>query len=462
MLVAEYAATIYEKENEKMKKILALLLALCMIFALAACGQQAAPAEQPAAEAPAAEAPAAEEPAAEEPAADEITLDVIICQYGPNTQEWFLGSGMNGTNFVDKFEAENPGIKLNLEVVSWNDVYTVVDTRIAAGNAPDILNIDVFANYATDGLLLPVSEYCPEELFNDFFPSFIAQSVIDDTVWAVPDLASARAMFYNVDMLNEVGVEVPTTWSELEDVSQAIIDFYNGEVYPWGVDMTTDEGQAAFAYYTWGNGGGFVDADGNWAVNSPENVEAIKFAVDLVNKGFTNPNPATQTRYDLQDMFAAGKMAMLIAPNQLPTYVADKGGTINMAPANIPAADGKTSSSVGVMDRVMAFKDDSAPDQAARNEAIGKFLTFFYNPENYVGWVSMAGFLPAVNSAVEALVAADPSFEAWLDVLGGCQFYPTAKAEWDQVKQGVIAAEQAALTGADVQAELDALQAQLG
>ncbi len=462
MLVAEYAATIIEKENEKMKKILALLLALCMIFALAACGQQAAPAEQPAAEAPAAEEPAAEAPAAEEPAADEITLDVIICQYGPNTQEWFLGSGMNGTNFVDKFEAENPGIKLNLEVVSWNDVYTVVDTRIAAGNAPDILNIDVFANYATDGLLLPVSEYCPEELFNDFFPSFIAQSVIDDTVWAVPDLASARAMFYNVDMLNEVGVEVPTTWSELEDVSQAIIDFYNGEVYPWGVDMTTDEGQAAFAYYTWGNGGGFVDADGNWAVNSPENVEAIKFAVDLVNKGFTNPNPATQTRYDLQDMFAAGKMAMLIAPNQLPTYVADKGGTINMATANIPAADGKTSSSVGVMDRIMAFKDDSAPDQAARNEAIGKFLTFFYNPENYVGWVSMEGFLPAVNSAVEALVAADPSFEAWLDVLGGCQFYPTAKAEWDQVKQGVIAAEQAALTGADVQAELDALQAQLG
>ena len=445
-----------------MKKILALLLALCMIFALAACGQQAAPAEQPAAEAPAAEEPAAEAPAAEEPAADEITLDVIICQYGPNTQEWFLGSGMNGTNFVDKFEAENPGIKLNLEVVSWNDVYTVVDTRIAAGNAPDILNIDVFANYATDGLLLPVSEYCPEELYNDFFPSFIAQSVIDDTVWAVPDLASARAMFYNVDMLNEVGVEVPTTWSELEDVSQAIIDFYNGEVYPWGIDMTTDEGQAAFAYYTWGNGGGFVDADGNWAVNSPENVEAIKFAVDLVNKGFTNPNPATQTRYDLQDMFAAGKMAMLIAPNQLPTYVADKGGTINMATANIPAADGKTSSSVGVMDRIMAFKDDSAPDQAARNEAIGKFLTFFYNPENYVGWVSMEGFLPAVNSAVEALVAADPSFEAWLDVLGGCQFYPTAKAEWDQVKQGVIAAEQAALTGADVQAELDALQAQLG
>jgi len=393
--------------------------------------------------------------------AEPITLDVIICQYGPNTQEWFLGSGMDGTNFVDKFEEANPDIKLNLDVVSWNDVYTEVETRISNDNAPDILNIDVFANYANDGLLLPVSDYCPEDLYNDFFPSFIEQSVIDDTVWAVPDLASARALYYNVDMFEEVGIEPPTTWAELEDCCQAILDYYEGEVYPWGIDMTTDEGQAAFAYYTWANGGGFVDDEGNWAVNSAENAEAINFALSLVSNGYTNPNPATQTRYDIQDMFAAGKMAMVIAPNSLPTYVADKGGDINMATTAIPANEGKESSSVGVMDRVMAFRDDSFEDQDVRNEAIGKFLTFFYDPENYVGWVSMEGFLPAVNSAVEALVASDPSFEAWLDVLNSCKFYPTAKAEWDQVKQGVIAAEQAALTGSDIQAELDALQAEL-
>lgn len=391
-------------------------------------------------------------------AEDEITLDVIICQYGPNTQDWFLGKGMDGSNFVKKFEEANPGIKLNLEVVSWNDVYTVVDTRIASGQAPDILNIDVFANYATEGLLIPVEDYCPEELFEDFFPSFIEQSVIDDVVWAVPDLASARALYYNVDMFEEVGIEVPTTWEELEDAAVAILDFYDGEVYPWGIDMTTDEGQAAFAYYTWANDGGFVDEDNNWALNSEANVEAIQFALSLVENGYTNPNPATQTRYDLQDMFAAGKMAMCIAPNSMPTYAADKDSEVNMATAAIPANEGKTSSSVGVMDRIMAFKDDKAPDQEARNEAIGKFLTFFYDPANYVGWVSMEGFLPAVNSAVESLVEEDESFQSWLDVLANCKFYPTAKAEWDAVKQGVIAAEQAGLTGADVKEELDKLQ----
>ena len=394
--------------------------------------------------------------------AEDITLDVIIAQYGPNTNNWFLGNGMDGSNFVKKFEEANPGIKLNLEVVSWNDIYTVVSTRISNNNAPDILNIDTFADYANEGLLLPVSDYCPEELFGDFFPSFIEQSVIDGVCWAVPDLASARALYYNADILEEAGVEVPTTWAELEDVCQAIIDTFGGEVYPWGIDMTTDEGQAAFAYYAWGNNGGFVDAEGNWAVNSDANVAAVEYAIGLYNKGYTNPNPATQTRYDLQDMFGAGKLAMVIAPNSLPTYIADKGYTgVNYAVADIPHNEGAGSSSVGVMDRIMAFKDDSAPDQAARNEAIGKFLSFFYDPENYVGWVSMEDFLPAVNSAVEALVAANPSFEAWLNVLGSAQFYPTAKAEWIDVKQGVTNVEQSALTGGDVKALLDELQAKI-
>ena len=391
--------------------------------------------------------------------AEDVTLDVIIAQYGPNTQNWFLGEGMDGSNFVAKFEEANPGVKLNLEVVSWNDLYTVVSTRISNNNAPDILNIDVFADYANEGLLMPVSEYCPEELFGDFFPSFIAESVIDDTVWAVPDLASARALYYNADLPAEAGVEVPETWDELEDASQAILDAFGGDVYPWGIDMTTDEGQAAFAYYTWGNNGGFVDENGEWVLNSDANVEAIEYAINLVNQGFTNPNPATQTRYDLQDMFGAGKLAMVIAPNSVPAYIAEKGYTdVNFGTASIPHNEGAGSSSVGVMDRIMAFKDDSAPDQAARNEAIGKFLTFFYDPENYVGWVSMEGFLPAVNSAVGALVEADPSFQAWLDVLGSAKFYPVTKAEWNDVKQGVISVEQQALTGGDVRELLNNLQ----
>ena len=199
-------------------------------------------------------------------------------------------------------------------------------------------------------------------------------------------------------------------------------------------------------------------------MNSDKNVEAIEFAIGLYNKGYTNPNPATQTRYDLQDMFGAGKLAMVIAPNQLPDYLAQKGYEgINYATAALPVNEGAKPGATGVMDRVMAFKDDTltAEEDAARKEAIGKFLTFFYAPENYVGWVSMEGFLPAVNSSVAALVEANPSFEAWLKVLDSCQFYPTALDNWDAIKMGVIKVEQEALTGGDVKTLLDELQAEL-
>ena len=66
-----------------MKKYLALVLTLCMVLALCACG--AKPAEAPAAEAPAAEAPAAEAPAAEGWAPDGPVTMIVAYKAGNGT-----------------------------------------------------------------------------------------------------------------------------------------------------------------------------------------------------------------------------------------------------------------------------------------------------------------------------------------------------------------------------------------
>ena len=65
-----------------MKKYLALILALCMVFALCACGSKT---EAPAAEAPAAEAPAAEAPAAEGWAPDGPVTMIVAYKAGNGT-----------------------------------------------------------------------------------------------------------------------------------------------------------------------------------------------------------------------------------------------------------------------------------------------------------------------------------------------------------------------------------------
>ena len=427
-----------------MKKIIAMLLVLSMALALAACGGSAAPA---ATEAPKADAPAATSaPAA--PAADgKVTVTMIAAQYGPKTGDWWV-------DFEQKFEAANDGIDLVVDCVSWNDIYTVVNTRIANGQAPDLLNIDVFADYQADGLLLPAEDWCSAETYAKFYQAFLDQSVVDGVVWAVPDLASARAMYYNKDILAEAGVEVPTTWEELTAACKTIKEKCP-DIYPWGIDMTTDEGQAAFAYYTWGNGGGFVDDNGEWILNSAENVAAVEYAVGLVKDGLTNSDPANNTRYDLQDLFCAGKLAMMIAPNALSAQAGEAG--VNYGFAAIPNNSG-TSVSAGVMDRIMCFDNGQS---AAQMAAITAVVDAFYDDEPYSEWVLMEGFLPATSAGGEACAAADPAMGAWIDIVGSAKFYPTAKAEWADVKQGVIDVQQQALLGEDVQTLLDNLQAEI-
>ena len=411
-----------------MKKFLALILALVLCFSLVACGD-----------------------GEDDAAAEGVTVTMIAAQYGTQTPDWWKG-------FEADFEASHEGIDLVVDVVSWNDIYTVVNTRLANNEAPDLLNIDVFADYQAEDLLLPAEEWVSEETYAKFYPQFLEQSVVDGTVWAVPDLASARALYYNADILEAAGVEVPTTWAELTAACEAI-KASNPDVYPWGIDMTTDEGQAAFAYYAWTNGGGFVDADGNWTLNSPENVEAVEFSTGLVAAGLTNSDPATETRYDLQDLFAAGKLAMMIGPNQISKFVSDSGNDINFGIASLPANEGKETSSVGVMDRIMCFAEEGRSEEEMA--AITAVVDAFYEDEPYAEWVIMEDFLPATSTGGEIMAAADPNAASWIDVVGSAQFYPTAKAEWADVKQGVINVQQQVLQGGNAQELLDALQQQI-
>jgi len=433
-------------ENQ-MKKLVSLLLVMTMVLALAACGSSGSTTATTAA--PAAETTKAAETEAPAAAGEKVTVTMITAQYGKQTTQWWA-------DFAAKFNAEHENIEVVVDCVSWNDIYTVVNTRVANGEAPDLLNIDVFADFQADGLLLPASDWVSEETYAKFYPSFLEQSVVDGTVWAVPDLASARALYYNKDILDAANVDVPTTWEELKAACEAI-KASNPDVYPWGVDMTTDEGQACFAYYAWNNGGGFVDADNNWALNSAENVEAVNYVVDLIKSGLTNTDPTNETRYDLQEMFASGKLAMMIGPNQISKYCEENGG-INFGVASLPTNGDKAGASVGVMDRFMCFDNGYTDAELA---AISTVIDAFYDDEPYADWVLMEDFLPATSTGAELCAKANPGMTAWIDVVGSSKFYPTAKAEWADVKQGVIDVEQQVLLGGDAQQLLDELQSEV-
>lgn len=431
---------------KKMKKVLSVVLVVTMMAAmLAGCG-------------------GSENGSSSDGGSDEsgkVTLDVIISQYGNYTQEWWEA-------FESDFEEANEDIDLNIEIVSWNDIYSVVNTRISTNEQPDILNISGFADYVADDLLMPAEDYVSDELKENFIPSFWESNEMDGTIWALPILASCRSLFCNMDLLNEAGIEAaPTTWDEVLAACQAVKDTFGDEIVPWGIDISTDEGQAAFAYYSWNFGGGFVDDNGDWALNSAENVEAVEFIKNLIDSGYCNSAPYTDTRYPLQDNFSAGTLAMMIGPMNMVASDSE----VNYEAVDIPG----NQIDLGVCDQLMVFKDEEAGD--ARTAAITKFFDAFYEVETYSDYMVYEGFLPATQDASENLasnaenyivggtedtVGDSEYFATFCAVLPNCQFYPMQKAEWMDVRNGVIDVEQRVCSGeVDAQTALDELQAEV-
>lgn len=132
--------------------------------------------------------------------AADVTLKLVMASYTDDMQPYYV-------DLIKRFEAANPGIKVNLDVVAWPEIGTKVKTLIASGQSPDIVNNDEFSAEAAAGLLYKATEIVSAATLADIIPAFMKNSEYNGVAMAVPDLASARAFFYNKDILKGAGVK---------------------------------------------------------------------------------------------------------------------------------------------------------------------------------------------------------------------------------------------------------------
>ena len=183
-----------------MKKYLALLLALAMVFALCACGESAAPAATPAPEsaAPAEEAPAEpDEPA--EKAPEDYTGNLVV--YSPHDADP-LNAG------VEMFRQAYPNI--NVEVIAAGT--GELCQRVVAESANP--QGDVLWGGGADTLAAYTDYFAPYVCAND--------DVIGEAYKAADDLWIGESplpmvFIYNKTLIDEA--DVPTTWEGLCDES---------------------------------------------------------------------------------------------------------------------------------------------------------------------------------------------------------------------------------------------------
>ena len=386
------------------------------------------------------------------PAAAQETTDIhmVAAAYTKAMQPYF-------NDLAARFMEENPDINVTVEAVSWdnNALDNKIKTMVAAGEPPDIANLNYFASFAADDLLYTADQIVDQATLDDLIPAFRENSKYEGVEYAVPDLASDRLFFYNKDILEAAGVEAPpATWSELEAAAEKI-KAYDPNIIPLALPMGSEEAQAEFLIWAGGNGGTYYDGE-NWVVNSAENVETLDFLKSLTEKGYTQPNPGStdRTKHAWQTLFATGTAAMVngavFLMNEMEnTYKSD----VDYGVSPFLANDGKESLTLGVQDYFFGFKKEG------NQEAIQKFLSFLFLPDNYAAFLQAAGdFLPATLSAAP-LVSANPALAPFIEVLPSAVFYPGDQAEWPAVLGAMQQTIGTAFTGADSQEVLDTINA---
>lgn len=363
----------------------------------------------------------------DEAAGGPVTLKMVAADYGDGPTADNSGDRF-WKSVVDEFQAANPDIKVEVQVINWNDIDKQVATMVQNGQVPDILQTGDYSGFVQDGLLHTVDEVLSPATRADLLEKFAEFGKVDGTAYGIPFVSSARALFYNKDLFEKAGIaEPPRTWDELKADAEKLKQA--GVSQPFGLPLGQEEAQAESFLWFLGNGGGYKDDAGDWAIDSPQNIETFTFIKELHDAGLTTPNPGTKDRKTVWEDFAAGKVGMVNGgPMSIPIF--EGGGLTNYGVAAIPGKNGPMDTTLGVEDWIMAFNKNG------HREQIRKFFDFFYSSSAVQKISDTYKLLPVTKSGIEKL-SSDEKLKPFLDALPNATFYPFTDPKWSEVNTAI-------------------------
>ena len=214
---------------------------------------------------------------------------------------------------IDAFQKKYPHIKVNVTSTgAASDHYTKFQNVVKSGkDIPDVVQLeyDYLPQYAVTGALLNFSDPSIEKemggLYND---AAWSSSHVSDGLYGTPFDQGPEIMFVRHDVLDQYGIEVPTTWEEFE---QAGIALHKADPnkYMSFIDTTDVRYMAQII-----RSSGAIP----WTVNGVENVElsmtdkkvqeAVDFIQRLIDEDVLEPVANKSDEYNRG--FAEGRWAV--------------------------------------------------------------------------------------------------------------------------------------------------------
>lgn len=305
-----------------------LLQGMAAGLGLVGAGGLAACAPAPAAPAAAPAAGEEEEAAAAEPAAP--AAEGAQVRWGV----WSSGAWLElEQQIADAYNAQKEGaVELVIEAAPWQQYWDKMQVSLAAGTAPDLVWMSgaTFLNLVEKGGLLDLTDLIASTSFD--ISQYYTQPDIfewEGRYYGMPWSMGVQVLYVNKTAFEEAGVELPPddwnnpnwTWTEFLEKAQALTN---------GTERYGVESDNGFEFYwgnfVWTNGGEVCDVEGlRTPLDTPEAIEALKFAVDLIHVHQVAPKPGDPNVFQAgaPRPFALGKVAMDLGNNAyIPDYVA--------------------------------------------------------------------------------------------------------------------------------------------
>ena len=210
----------------KLKRVLATVLSAAMVLScLAGCGSSTADTSAGSTSSSASTDSASTDSAS----ADSGEVQEITWMFWDdlNATEDLISIGYKET--IDRFNKDYEG-KYHVTPITTNleEYYTKLNALVAAGETPDVFIASPGANlndYALTGVAAKLDDYLADG-WKDTFTSdaVFAGGTYSDGIYAIPLNIAAACVFYNTEMFEKAGAEVPKTFDELLTSCQKLQD----------------------------------------------------------------------------------------------------------------------------------------------------------------------------------------------------------------------------------------------
>jgi multiple sugar transport system substrate-binding protein len=246
--------------------------------------------------------------------AQEITLQVWDV-FDPATSK----DAVEREKLFRKFEEENPGIKIQHNILTYSDLHEKLVVAGVAGSGPDVVHMlgEWVPEFVLMGIVEDVTERVNAWNEKQFFPdSTWKVATYKDRIYGIPSIASPRVLLYREDYLKKAGFDrPPDTWDELKTVAQKVTGVVEG-VYGFGFCSSSNaiRGPQEFLPLLWQTGAEWVvEKDGKWlpgfTVTQAEEVFALYN--DLMNTLKACPPDSIGWEWqELDNAFTMGRIAM--------------------------------------------------------------------------------------------------------------------------------------------------------